>query len=141
MVNLSLSLWGDPHGYFFSIYYLDNMQILVLLCSNMEIADFLSFIHHLDHYPIRSNFQFDSILFLKGQRRFLPILAKIGLEAKMLRRFYSTLTWNSPIFDNFSIQSNFQFGPRLFLNGQDHSYQIWRRLGQKQRSYGDFSLL
>ena len=119
-----------------------------LLCSNMKFANFRPFVQDFDRFSIRSNFHFDKIQFLNGKRWFLPILAEIGQERKMLWRLYCALTWNSPIFDHFSkISTIFPFDQisisiKFFsLMVKDHSYKFWRRLVKKQTSYGDFSEL
>ena len=148
MVNLCLTLWGDPHDFFFSIIWIHIFQIFILLWSNMKIADFPLFIHNFDHFSFRLNFQFDSILFLNSQRWFLTILVKIGQETKKLWRIYCALTWNSPIFDHLSKISTFfpfdQISISIKFNSsmvKDDSYQVWRRLVKKRKSYGEFTVL
>ena len=122
-----------------------NKKVMaILLCSNMKFVNFRPFIHDFDHFSIRSNFDFDQILFLNGQRWFLPNLAKIGHETKKLLRFYCALTWYLSIFDHLSkISTIFPFDQVSVLIKfcslmlEDDSYQIWRRLVHKQESYGD----
>ena len=126
-----------------------NKKVMaILLCTNMIFANFRPFIQDFDHFSIPSNLHFGQILFLDGQRWFLSNLAKIGHETKKLWRFYCALTWNLSIFDHLSMISIiFPFDQILisikFCSSmvKDDSYQIWRRLVMKQKSYCDFTVL
>ena len=140
-----------PHGQRTKLFviwsnYHPNQLNFGALTWNMPIFDHLSMISTI--FSIRSNFHFNQILFLHSQRWFLPNSAKIGLETKKLWRFYCALTWYLPIFDHLSkISTIFPFHQISILVKscssmvKDDSYQIWRRLVMKQKSYCDFTVL